>query len=93
MRMDFTVYFLIYSYLQRGRKNVVCSKTKSFSEELILESVNPQYDDRLLIELQVLYKEFESSEHVKNMLCKKIVLNVKTEPKNIFCAQHVLDMI
>ena len=37
---------------------------KSFSEALILESVNPQYDDRLGIELQVQYKKNPSSEHV-----------------------------
>ena len=36
------------------------------SEALILESVNPQYDDRL-------FKKIASSEHVKNMLCTKIV--------------------
>ena len=39
---------------------------KSVSEALILESVNPQYDDRL-------FKKIASSEHVKNMLCTKIV--------------------
>ena len=36
---------------------------KSFSEALILESVNPQYDDRLLIELRVQSKKISSSEH------------------------------
>ena len=33
---------------------------KFFSEALILESVNPQYDDRL-------FKKIASSENVKNM--------------------------
>ena len=50
---------------------------KSVSEALILESINPQYDDRLFIESQA-----------QNMLCTKIVLNVKT--KNNVCTQHVL---
>ena len=36
---------------------------KSFSEAPILESVNPQYDDRLFIELRVQYKKIASSEH------------------------------
>ena len=63
---------------------------KSVSEALILESVNPQYDDRLFIELGVHYKKIAISEHVKNILCTKIVLNVKT--KNNLCTQHILLM-
>ena len=42
---------------------------KSVSEALILESVNPQYNKRVIIELQ------ES----QNMLCTNIILNVKTK--------------
>ena len=58
---------------------------KSFLEALILASVNPQYDNRLFIELQVQYE--------KNTCCvQKIVLNVKTRTKNNFCAQHVLNL-
>ena len=48
---------------------------KSVPEALILESVNTQYDGRLFLGLQ---------EHVKNMLCTKIVLNVKTKTKKQF---------
>ena len=40
-----------------------------FSEALILASTNPQYDDRLFIELQVQNMKIPSSEHVENMLC------------------------
>ena len=36
---------------------------KSMSEALILESVNPQYDDRLFIDLRLQYKKNTSSEH------------------------------
>ena len=43
--------------------NSLCTG-KSLSEALILESVNPKYDDRLFIELQVQYKKNTSSEHV-----------------------------
>ena len=46
---------------------------KSFSEALILVSTNPQYDDRLFIELRVQYMKIPSSEHVENMLCTQIV--------------------
>ena len=42
---------------------------KSLSEAFILTSTNPQYDDRLFIELQFHYMKIASSEHVQNMLC------------------------
>ena len=42
---------------------------KSFSEALILESVNPHYDDRLFIDLRVLYKKNTNSEHVVYKHC------------------------
>ena len=42
---------------------------KSLSDALIFALSNPQYDDRLLIELRVQYMEIASSEHVQNMLC------------------------
>ena len=63
---------------------------KSLSEPFILTSTNPQYDKRLFIDLPVQYMKTTSSEHGENMLCAKIVLNVKT--KNNLCAQHVLPM-
>ena len=37
---------------------------KSFSEAVILASTNPQYDERLFIDLPVLYVKTTSSEHV-----------------------------
>ena len=52
----------------------------SITEALILTSTNPQYeDDRLFIELRVQYIY---------MLCKKIVLDVKTKTKK----QHLLSL-
>ena len=56
---------------------------KSFSEALILASTNPQYDDRLFMELQVEYMKIG-----ENMLCTKIV----SDNQNNFCTQHVLPM-
>ena len=52
---------------------------KSLSEALIFASTNPQYDNRLFIELQVQYMKIPSSEHGENMLCTKIVLNVRNK--------------
>ena len=45
---------------------------KSLSEALIFVSTNPQYDDRLFIELQVQYMKSPSSHLGKNMLCSEI---------------------
>jgi hypothetical protein len=44
---------------------------KSFSEALILASLNPQYDKRLFIELQVRYMKIASSEHVVYINCSE----------------------
>ena len=46
---------------------------KSLSEALIFASTNPQYDNRLLIELRVQCMKIPSSEHVKRKLCTQIV--------------------
>ena len=59
---------------------------KSLTEALIFASTNPQYDDRLFIELQVQYMKIPSSEHGENMLCTEIVFDIQ----NNFCTQHVL---
>ena len=37
-------------------------------------STNPQYDNRLFIELQVQYMKIPSSEHGENMFCTQHVL-------------------
>ena len=61
---------------------------KSLSEALIFASTNPQYDDRLFIELQVQYMKIPSSEHGENMLCTEIDFDIQ----NNLCTQHVLPM-
>ena len=59
---------------------------KSFSGALIFASVNPQYDERLFIELQEKYK-------VQNMLCTKIVfLFFCFDIQNNICTQHVVNL-
>ena len=47
------------------------STGKSLSEALIFASTNPQYEDRLFIELQVQYMKIPNSEHGENMFCKR----------------------
>ena len=61
---------------------------KSLSEALIFASTNPQYDNRLLIELQVQYMEIPSSEHGLNMLSSEIDFDIQSNS----CTQHVLPM-
>ena len=63
---------------------------KSLSEALIFASNNPQYDDRLFIELPGQYVKIPSSEHVKNMLCTQIGFCFNIQ--NNLCTQHILDM-
>ena len=56
------------------------------SEALIFASTNPQYDERLFIELQVQYMKITSSEHGENMLCTEIDFDIQ----NNLCTQHAL---
>ena len=44
-------------------------KGKSLSEALIFASINPQYDNRLFMELPVQYMKTTSAEHVLAMFC------------------------
>ena len=53
------------------------STGESLSEALIFASTNPQYEDRLFIELQVQYMKIPSSEHGENMLGTEIVCDIQ----------------
>ena len=57
---------------------------KSLSGTLIFASTNPQYDDRLFIELQVQYMKIPSSNLGRTCCVRKLFLN--------FCTQLVLPM-
>ena len=59
---------------------------KSLSEALILASTNPQYDDRLFIELRVQYMNIASSEHVVYTTCFCFDI------QNNLCLQHALSL-
>ena len=54
------MYPLLWNCRQQGKS---MATGKSFSEALILESVNPQYDDRLFIHSWIQYKKNTSWEH------------------------------
>ena len=62
-------------------------KGKSLSEALIFASTNPQYDDRLFIELRVQYMKIASSEHGQNILCTQIVFGFGFDIQNNLCTQ------
>ena len=67
------------------------STGKSLSEALVFAPINPQYDDRLFIELQVQYMKTGLHENSKlkpweNMLCTEIVSDIQ----NNFCTQQVM---
>ena len=74
--------------------NYLYSTGKSLSEALILVSTNPQYDDRLFIELRVQYMKIASSEHVEAMLrtCCVQFFCFCFDIQNNLCTQHVLLM-
>ena len=53
-------------------------KGKSMSEALIFASTNPQYDDRLFIELQVQYMEIQRSNLRRTCCVQKLFLTFRT---------------
>ena len=71
-----------------GDKTEFTITGKSLSEALIFASTNPQYEDRLFIELKVQYMIIPSSEYGQNMLCTENVFDIQ----NNFCTQYVLPM-
>ena len=56
----------------------VCFTGKSLSEALIFASTNPQYDDRLFIELQVQYMKIPSSNLGRTCCVQKLFLTFRT---------------
>ena len=92
------IFLSCYSCCHVGILAFAGSTGKSLSEALIFASTienflvlyastNPQYDDRLFIELQVQYMNSKLTPG-ENMMCKEIVSDIQ----NNFCTQHVLPM-
>ena len=52
--------------------------SKSLSKALIIASTNPQYDDRLFIELQVKYMKIPSSNLGRTCCVQKLFLTFRT---------------
>ena len=48
-------------------KHNIADTGKSLSEALIFASINPQYDNRLFMELPVQHMKTTSAEHAQNM--------------------------
>ena len=73
-------------------------KGNSLSEALIFALTNPQYDDRLLIELQVQYMKIPSSEDRENIVyincseCQKQFLYTTCSPQVWAWNFHVLNL-
>ena len=57
---------------------------KSLSEALIFASTNPQYDDRLFMELQVQYMKIPSSNLGRTCCVQKLFLTFRTIFDNMF---------
>ena len=64
---------------------------RTLPEALIFASTNPQYDDRLIVELRVQDMKIASSKHRENKLCTQIVCFC-FDIQNNLCTQHVLNM-
>ena len=62
----------------RCRMESESSTGKSLSEALIFASTNPQYDDRLFIELQVQYMKIPSSNQGRTCCLQKFFLTFRT---------------
>ena len=58
------------------------------SEALILVSVNPKYDNRLFVDLQLQEEKIQ----VQNMLCTKIVCFFCFDIQDNICTQHVVNL-
>ena len=65
---------------------------KSLSEALFLASTNPQYDNRLFIELRVQYMKTTSSEHVVYINCSECQNKNKKQFVYTTCSELVVFM-
>ena len=71
---------------------LISIKVKSLSEALIFASTNPQYDDRLFIELGVQYMKIASSKHVVYINCSECQNKNKKQFVYTTCSPHVLSL-
>ena len=57
---------------------IVWATGKSLSDTLIFASINPQYDNRLFIEIQVQYMKIQSSNLGRTYCVQKLFLTFRT---------------
>ena len=71
-----SIYWTKFRIFRISFKSYVTGK--SLSEALIFASTNPQYDDRLFIELQVQYMKIPSSNLGRTCCVQKLFLTFRT---------------
>ena len=76
----------------RGLTHSVLGTGKSVSEALILDSVNPQYDNWLLIDLRLQYEKNPSSEHAVYKNCFEYQNRNKKQFMYTTCSEPVVFM-
>jgi hypothetical protein len=71
------LYWLNFLNIKKVPVNLI-GTGKSLSEALIFASTNPQYDDRVFIELQVQYMKIPSSSLRRTCCVQKLFLTFRT---------------
>ena len=74
----------------RKRNEEKMGTGKSLSEALIFASINPQYDDRLFIELRVQYMKIPSSKQVVYTNCSECQNKNKKQNLYTICSELVV---
>ena len=70
--------FFSYTFSLTHLLKDICGRGKSLSEAFILTSTNPQYDNRLFIELKGQYMKIPSSNLGRTCYVQKLVLTFRT---------------
>ena len=72
------IFYLDFALAESVRSNMEINTGKSLSEALIFVLTDPQYDDRLFIELKVQYMKFPSSNLGRTCCVQKLFLTFRT---------------
>ena len=88
-------YFILQ--IHHGEKTLEFGKLrlsagKSVTKALILESVNPQYDNRLFIDLQLLTQKNTNSEHFVYNSCFECQNKICVHNLFSSCSPHILSL-
>ena len=69
---------VLCTHIKRANWTLPSCTGKSLSEALIFESTNPQYDDRLFIELKIEYMKISSSNLGRTCYVQNLFLTFRT---------------